>query len=209
MRDTTHCPKLLQHSRSTLVENGLLLSSSLQPPNNHCLPMFGYKHVLALTDEVARFNEEVRKQSVSRNRDAPEGGFDAIIQAIVCDVRSYSLLWVSGVIRPQENFPVDYRLCELLCGGGAWVVFLPRTQNVLPKRRKNLYTAWTVDFKGFDELKSNRCEAFIAFGSFFLLCVSIKETVLPFLFCHRRKLAGAQMPPICWSSLRMPRHTLP
>lgn len=53
-----------------------------------CLPMFGYKHVLSLTDEVTRFNEEVRKQSVSRNRDAPEGGFDAIIQATVCDVRS-------------------------------------------------------------------------------------------------------------------------
>lgn len=52
-----------------------------------CLPMFGYKHVLSLTDEVTRFNEEVQKQSVSRNRDAPEGGFDAIIQATVCDVR--------------------------------------------------------------------------------------------------------------------------
>nr|XP_020653684.1 integrin beta-3 [Pogona vitticeps] len=57
----------------------------LKPPDNHCLPMFGYKHVLALTDEVQRFNEEVKKQSVSRNRDAPEGGFDAIIQATVCD----------------------------------------------------------------------------------------------------------------------------
>ena len=42
--------------------------------------MFGYKHVLTLTDEVM-------KQSLSRNRDAPEGGFDAIIQATVCDVR--------------------------------------------------------------------------------------------------------------------------
>lgn len=51
------------------------------------MPMFGYKHVLTLTDEVMRFNEEVKKQSVSRNRDAPEGGFDAIIQATVCDVR--------------------------------------------------------------------------------------------------------------------------
>lgn len=51
-----------------------------------CLPMFGYKHVLTLTDQVTRFNEEVKKQSVSRNRDAPEGGFDAIMQATVCDV---------------------------------------------------------------------------------------------------------------------------
>ncbi|XP_071459919.1 integrin beta-3 [Marmota flaviventris] len=52
---------------------------------NACLPMFGYKHVLTLTDQVTCFNEEVKKQSVSRNRDAPEGGFDAIMQATVCD----------------------------------------------------------------------------------------------------------------------------
>ncbi|MBN3309601.1 ITB3 protein, partial [Amia calva] len=49
-----------------------------------CLPQFGYKHVLTLTEEVSRFTEEVEKQRVSRNRDAPEGGFDAIIQAAVC-----------------------------------------------------------------------------------------------------------------------------
>lgn len=61
-----------------------------------CLPMFGYKHVLSLTDEVTRFNEEVRKQSVSRNRDAPEGGFDAIIQATVCDVRGRKAWLGSG-----------------------------------------------------------------------------------------------------------------
>ncbi|XP_056404678.1 integrin beta-3 [Hyla sarda] len=52
-----------------------------------CLPTFGYKHVLALTDEVERFNQEVGKQNVSRNRDAPEGGFDAVMQAAVCDER--------------------------------------------------------------------------------------------------------------------------
>lgn len=52
-----------------------------------CLPTFGYKHVLALTDQVERFNDEVGKQQVSRNRDAPEGGFDAVMQAAVCDER--------------------------------------------------------------------------------------------------------------------------
>ncbi|XP_039596750.1 integrin beta-3a [Polypterus senegalus] len=49
-----------------------------------CLPQFGFKHVLTLTDQVNLFHDEVQKQSVSRNRDAPEGGFDAIIQAAVC-----------------------------------------------------------------------------------------------------------------------------
>lgn len=63
--------------------NYLLFLPSMK---NACLPMFGYKHVLTLTDQVTRFNEEVKKQSVSRNRDAPEGGFDAIMQATVCDV---------------------------------------------------------------------------------------------------------------------------
>uniref|UniRef100_A0A672JH55 Integrin beta n=1 Tax=Salarias fasciatus TaxID=181472 RepID=A0A672JH55_SALFA len=52
--------------------------------NTTCLPQFGYKHVLTLTEEVGRFTEELKKQIVSRNRDAPEGGFDAIIQAAVC-----------------------------------------------------------------------------------------------------------------------------
>ncbi|KAK9530354.1 hypothetical protein VZT92_011860 [Zoarces viviparus] len=52
--------------------------------NTTCLPQFGYKHVLSLTEKVGRFTEEVKKQMVSRNRDAPEGGFDAIIQAAVC-----------------------------------------------------------------------------------------------------------------------------
>ncbi|GLD49064.1 integrin beta-3-like protein [Lates japonicus] len=49
-----------------------------------CQAQFGFKHVLQLTEMVARFTEEVEKQQVSRNRDAPEGGFDAIMQAVVC-----------------------------------------------------------------------------------------------------------------------------
>ncbi|XP_009700714.1 PREDICTED: integrin beta-5 [Cariama cristata] len=50
----------------------------------NCVPSFGFRHLLSLTDKVDRFNEEVQKQKVSRNRDAPEGGFDAILQAAVC-----------------------------------------------------------------------------------------------------------------------------
>uniref|UniRef100_A0A3B3ZET6 Integrin beta n=1 Tax=Periophthalmus magnuspinnatus TaxID=409849 RepID=A0A3B3ZET6_9GOBI len=49
-----------------------------------CEAQFGFKHVLPLTERVARFTEEVSKQRVSRNRDSPEGGFDAIMQAVVC-----------------------------------------------------------------------------------------------------------------------------
>ncbi|KAI4876648.1 hypothetical protein NFI96_014733 [Prochilodus magdalenae] len=49
-----------------------------------CQPQFGYKNVLSLTEQVSRFTEEVKKQEVSRNRDAPEGGLDAVLQAVVC-----------------------------------------------------------------------------------------------------------------------------
>uniref|UniRef100_A0A4W3HPM8 Integrin beta n=1 Tax=Callorhinchus milii TaxID=7868 RepID=A0A4W3HPM8_CALMI len=49
-----------------------------------CVPSFGFRHLLSLTDKSDKFNAEVQKQLVSRNRDAPEGGFDAILQAAVC-----------------------------------------------------------------------------------------------------------------------------
>lgn len=55
---------------------------------------FGYKHVLSLTEEVERFTEEIWKQEVSRNRDSPEGGFDAIMQSVVCKVRALSSVCV-------------------------------------------------------------------------------------------------------------------
>uniref|UniRef100_A0A8C5H4Z4 Integrin beta n=1 Tax=Gouania willdenowi TaxID=441366 RepID=A0A8C5H4Z4_GOUWI len=53
-------------------------------PFPNCVPTFGFRNILSLTERVDRFNEEVQKQMVSRNRDAPEGGFDAILQAAVC-----------------------------------------------------------------------------------------------------------------------------
>lgn len=64
--------------------SSLSLSSYKLFPN--CVPSFGFRHLLPLTDRVDSFNEEVRKQRVSRNRDAPEGGFDAVLQAAVCKV---------------------------------------------------------------------------------------------------------------------------
>lgn len=51
-----------------------------------CLPTFGYKHVLSLTNDAERFNEIVKGQRISANIDTPEGGFDAIMQAAVCKV---------------------------------------------------------------------------------------------------------------------------
>ncbi|XP_056336088.1 integrin beta-1b.1 [Danio aesculapii] len=51
---------------------------------NDCTAPFSYKNVLSLTDNHALFTQEVSKQKTSGNLDAPEAGFDAIMQAAVC-----------------------------------------------------------------------------------------------------------------------------
>ncbi|XP_053553213.1 integrin beta-5-like, partial [Bombina bombina] len=53
-------------------------------PFPNCVPSFWISpSSLSLTDKVNNFNAMVQKQRVSRNRDAPEGCFDAILQAAV------------------------------------------------------------------------------------------------------------------------------
>ncbi|XP_038608849.1 integrin beta-7 [Tachyglossus aculeatus] len=49
-----------------------------------CQPPFSFRHVLPLTANASEFELEVGRQSVSGNLDAPEGGFDAIVQAALC-----------------------------------------------------------------------------------------------------------------------------
>uniref|UniRef100_A0A4W5P3S7 Integrin beta n=1 Tax=Hucho hucho TaxID=62062 RepID=A0A4W5P3S7_9TELE len=49
-----------------------------------CQPAFSFKHVLKLTEDVEEFEKKVSKQSISSNLDNPESGFDAIMQAAVC-----------------------------------------------------------------------------------------------------------------------------
>lgn len=52
-----------------------------------CQPPFSFHHVLSLTGDAKAFEREVGRQSVSGNLDSPEGGFDAILQAALCQVR--------------------------------------------------------------------------------------------------------------------------
>ncbi|KAA8585372.1 hypothetical protein FQN60_004066 [Etheostoma spectabile] len=85
-----------------------------------CLAQFGFKHVLSLTERVARFTEEVGKQQVSRNRDAPEGGFDAVMQAVdkigwrpdashllvfTTDAKTHTALdgRIAGIVQPNDG----------------------------------------------------------------------------------------------------------
>ncbi|XP_053759435.1 integrin beta-5 isoform X2 [Panthera pardus] len=76
----------------------------------NCVPSFGFRHLLPLTDRVDSFNEEVRKQRVSRNRDAPEGGFDAILQAAVC--KDYPSLALLGEKLAENNINLIFAVTK-------------------------------------------------------------------------------------------------
>ncbi|XP_043958074.1 integrin beta-4 isoform X1 [Gambusia affinis] len=45
---------------------------------------FSFKNVIPLTNNVDDFTTKLQKEKISGNLDAPEGGFDAILQAAVC-----------------------------------------------------------------------------------------------------------------------------
>jgi len=56
-------------------------------PQAHCYPMYGFKHQLRLTHNISIFGDRVRETPISGNQDGPEGGFDALVQAMACEVR--------------------------------------------------------------------------------------------------------------------------
>lgn len=100
-----------------------MLTSNLSPgvstcrykPFPNCVPTFGFRHILSLTDKVDRFNQEVQKQMVSRNRDAPEGGFDAILQAAVCKVcRSLSDSLIKKTTKKKRPFQPTAKLSVMV-----------------------------------------------------------------------------------------------
>ncbi|KAJ9595960.1 hypothetical protein L9F63_012853 [Diploptera punctata] len=51
---------------------------------DECMKPYSYKHHLDLSEDDTRFTSEVKKAPLSKNIDSPEGTFDAIMQAIVC-----------------------------------------------------------------------------------------------------------------------------
>ncbi|XP_060070734.1 integrin beta-PS-like [Ylistrum balloti] len=59
--------------------------SKLSSPCSGCDPPYGFKNQLKLDKDTDRFATEVRAAKVSGNLDAPEGGFDAIMQSLVCE----------------------------------------------------------------------------------------------------------------------------
>ncbi|KAM4613712.1 integrin beta-7 isoform 2-T2 [Polymixia lowei] len=49
-----------------------------------CQPAFSFQSILSLTKDATDFKKEVSRQRISGNLDSPEAGFDAIMQAAVC-----------------------------------------------------------------------------------------------------------------------------
>ncbi|XP_061076952.1 integrin beta-7 [Conger conger] len=49
-----------------------------------CQPAFSFHNVLRLTEDAAEFKTRVSRQRISGNLDSPEAGFDAMMQAAVC-----------------------------------------------------------------------------------------------------------------------------
>ncbi|XP_067869266.1 integrin beta-3-like [Heterodontus francisci] len=85
--------------------------------SSSCSPVFGFKNALKLTEEVNKFNEQVIKQRISRNRDTPEGGMDAILQASVCkeDIgwRQEATHMLVFVTDATSHFALDGRLAGI------------------------------------------------------------------------------------------------
>uniref|UniRef100_A0A3B1JGI3 Integrin beta n=1 Tax=Astyanax mexicanus TaxID=7994 RepID=A0A3B1JGI3_ASTMX len=58
--------------------------SKLAQPWPNSDPPFSFRHVIPLTNNIKTFREILQRERISGNLDAPEGGFDAILQAAVC-----------------------------------------------------------------------------------------------------------------------------
>ncbi|KAK3566208.1 hypothetical protein QTP86_029190 [Hemibagrus guttatus] len=58
--------------------------SKLKEPWLNSDPPFSFQHVITLTSNISTFRQILQKERISGNLDAPEGGFDAILQAAVC-----------------------------------------------------------------------------------------------------------------------------
>ena len=52
----------------------------LKEPCTNCAPPYGFRNDLPLTANIQEFASKVKEANVSGNLDAPEGGFDAIMQ---------------------------------------------------------------------------------------------------------------------------------
>uniref|UniRef100_A0A3B4BB12 Integrin beta n=1 Tax=Periophthalmus magnuspinnatus TaxID=409849 RepID=A0A3B4BB12_9GOBI len=64
-----------------VIEPQTDMRPSLAQPWPNSDPPFSFKNVIRLTNDLSFYNSELQKERISGNLDAPEGGFDAILQA--------------------------------------------------------------------------------------------------------------------------------
>ncbi|XP_064646617.1 integrin beta pat-3-like [Lineus longissimus] len=65
------------------VANFLKVTPSCR--STKCVEPYGFRNHLSLTENTTLFSDQVKAARVAPNLDSPEGGFDAMMQAVVCD----------------------------------------------------------------------------------------------------------------------------
>lgn len=87
------------------------------PAAEPCAPPVAFRHLLPLTNDSAEFRRRVRSQRVSANMDAPEGGFDAIVQVAVCQVgeRGGGTALCKGVVGAGGVRVCESGVCKRRC----------------------------------------------------------------------------------------------
>ncbi|KAL3831699.1 hypothetical protein ACJMK2_023420 [Sinanodonta woodiana] len=60
------------------------VKEKLESPCKNCEAPYSFKNQLPLDKDTSKFETYVRRANISGNLDAPEGGFDAIMQTIMC-----------------------------------------------------------------------------------------------------------------------------
>ena len=70
----------------------------LKEPCHNCAPPYGFRNDLPLTSDIKEFASKVKEANVSGNLDAPEGGFDAIMQV------KYFL----SIVLPGGSYPFSF-----------------------------------------------------------------------------------------------------
>ncbi|XP_048065198.1 integrin beta-4 isoform X6 [Megalobrama amblycephala] len=58
--------------------------AKLAEPWSNSDPPFSFRNVITLTNDTNSFRQKLQRERISGNLDAPEGGFDAILQTAVC-----------------------------------------------------------------------------------------------------------------------------
>lgn len=69
-----------------MLKHSVTSDFRLREPCSNCAAPYGFLNHMQLTTETETFAQLVSQARVSGNLDAPEGGFDAIMQAVVCKV---------------------------------------------------------------------------------------------------------------------------